>query len=141
MTIMHKVSAADRRFIGDVEACVLDPDRFDHRAHLRAAYVYLAETEPDRAVERMREALRAFLVHHGSDVSKYHETITRAWILAVRHFMDSTPTAESADDFIDANPRLLDSSIMLTHYSAESLFSAQARAEFVEPDIQPIPSR
>jgi hypothetical protein len=51
-------------------------------------------------------------------VSKYHETITRAWILAVRRFMELTPAADSADTFIDANPRLLDSKIMFTHYSA-----------------------
>lgn len=136
----HHVSSADRAFIGDLQACLLEPDRFDHRAHVRAAYVYLAEHEPDRAAERMRDTLRAFLGHHGIDVSKYHETITKAWILAVRHFMASTPAARSADEFIDANPRLLDSSIMLTHYSAELLFSPQARATFVEPDIEPIPT-
>ena len=34
---------------------------------------------------------------------------------------------------------LLDPKIMLTHYSAERLFSPEARAEFVEPDIDPIP--
>jgi len=34
---------------------------------------------------------------------------------------------------------LLDSKIMLTHYSAELLFSDQARAEFVEPNLDPIP--
>jgi hypothetical protein len=38
-----------------------------------------------------------------------------------------------------ANPALLDSKIMLTHYSATVLFSAEARGEFVEPDISPIP--
>jgi hypothetical protein len=28
---------------------------------------------------------------------------------------------------------------MLTHYSAEHLFSADARRSFVEPDLDPIP--
>ncbi len=87
----------------------------------------------------MRESLVAFLGHHGIDAAKYHETITRAWILAVRHFMDRTPHSDSADAFIDANPVLLDSKIMLTHYSAEVLFSAEARARFIEPDLQQIP--
>lgn len=40
---------------------------------------------------------------------------------------------------IERNPELLDSRIMLTHYSAEVLFSDEARARFVDPDIQPIP--
>jgi hypothetical protein len=34
---------------------------------------------------------------------------------------------------------LLDSRIMLTHYSTELLFSDKARAKFVEPDLDPIP--
>jgi hypothetical protein len=135
----HRISPEDRRFLAELEACALEPDQFDHRAHVRAAYVYLAEHEVDGAAERMRDTLRAFLMHHGIDVSKYHETITRAWILAVRHFMELTPPSGSADEFIQSNPRLLDSRIMLTHYSAERLFSPKARTEFVEPDIEPIP--
>ncbi len=34
---------------------------------------------------------------------------------------------------------MLDAKIMMTHYSAEVLFSDEARAEFVEPDLEPIP--
>lgn len=135
----HKLSAEDRRFITQLESGALTPDQFDHRAHVRAAYVYLAEGDADVAVERMRDTLMRFLEHHGVPPSKYHATITKAWVLAVRHFMERTPEAASADQFIDANPALLDSKIMLTHYSAELLFSAEARAEFQEPDQDPIP--
>ena len=60
-----------------------------------------------------------FLSHHDIPASKYHETLTRAWVLAVDHFMHRSPSRQSADDFIDRNPMLLDSKIMLTHYSAE----------------------
>jgi hypothetical protein len=59
--------------------------------------------------------------------------------MAVRHFMEASPACESADAFIEQNPKLLDSKIMLTHYSAEVLFSDEARAQFVEPDLSPIP--
>ena len=137
----HQTSAEDREFITDLESGSLEVARFDHRAHVRAAYTYLVSRSPDHAVERMRESLRGFLERNGIPVSKYHATITKAWILAVRHFMDRTPESASADEFIEANPRLLDPKIMLTHYSAELLFSPQARAEFVEPDIDPIPRR
>ncbi len=65
--------------------------------------------------------------------------MTRAWILAVRRFMANTSQADSADSFIDRNPMMLDGRIMLTHYAAELLFSDEARATFVEPDIDPIP--
>lgn len=135
----HSISANDRQFLAELESARFEPGQFDHRAHVRAAYIYLAESDSDRASERMRDALLGFLRHHGVDPSKYHETITRAWILAVRHFMQLTPAAQSADEFIDANPQLLDAQIMLTHYSAELLFSPQARATFVDPDLGPIP--
>lgn len=135
----HRASPSDLRFLADLEAGALAPADFDHRAHVRAAYVYLTESGPDEATVRMRTALLAFLARHGVPASKYHATITRAWILAVRHFMASSLSSDSADAFIDANPRLLDGGIMLTHYSAELLFSPEARAEFVEPDQGPIP--
>jgi hypothetical protein len=135
----HHVSAADQQFIADLEAATLAPSQFSHRAHVRAAYVYLAGADAESAAERMRATLLAFLEHHGIAPSKYHATLTKAWILAVRHFMENSPGADSADAFIDANLRLLDAKIMLTHYSAELLFSPSARAAFVEPDQSPIP--
>ena len=135
----HRVSTNDRQFLADLEASELAPAQFDHRAHVRAAYVYLAESDAETAAERMRVTLLALLRRHNIAPSKYHATMTKAWILAVRHFMALSPDAESADEFIDANPRLLDSRIMLTHYSAELLFSPEARADFVEPDQSPIP--
>jgi hypothetical protein len=39
----------------------------------------------------------------------------------------------SSDAFIDANPELLDSKIMMTHYAAAVMFSPEARA-FREPE-------
>jgi hypothetical protein len=138
-TPRHGITSGDRRFRDDFEAGAVPPADFGHRAHVRLAYTYLAESGVDDAAARMRAALLAYLAHHGIDAAKYHETMTRAWILAVRHFMQRSPGATGADAFIDANPALLDSRIMLTHYSAELLFSPEARARFVDPDLDPIP--
>jgi hypothetical protein len=135
----HELSADDRRFRTEFEACRLAPETFDHRAHIRLAYTYLAEADAEAALALMRAALQAFLRHHDIDVSKYHETITRAWILAVRHFMAISPASPSADAFIEANPAMLDSKIMMTHYSTGLLFSEEARARFVESDLDQIP--
>lgn len=135
----HLLSEADKDFLADFEAGRIRPADFGHRAHIRLAYILLCEHDDDGAHERMRQSLRSFLRHHGIDASKYHETMTRAWILAVRHFMEKTPRSESADDFIDQHPQMLDSKIMMTHYSAGVLFSDEARAQFVDPDLDPIP--
>ena len=139
MSQRHQLSEADSRFAADFEAFQISPEAFDHRAHLRLAYVYLVEGSQDAATARMRDSLLGFLRHLQIDPAKYHETITRAWILAVRHFMERTPESDCADSFIDANPIMLDSEIMLTHYSAELLFSEEARRRFAEPDLDPIP--
>jgi hypothetical protein len=134
----HGLSDDDRGFRAAFEACAVAPARFGHEAHVRLAYVYLAEHHVEAAVERMRASLLKFLEHNGVPRAKYHETLTRAWVLAVRHFMDRSPST-SAGDFIAKHPELLDSKIMLTHYSASVLFSPDARERFVEPDLDPIP--
>lgn len=87
----HRSSAEDLMFRRAYETGEIAPAAFDHRAHLRLAYVYLSELDDDTAFRAMRDALRAFLERHGIDVAKYHETLTRAWILAVRHFMAKSP--------------------------------------------------
>lgn len=135
----HAATSDDRQFCSHFESGGIDPAAFNHRAHVRLAYVYLVEYGADGAADRMRTSLIGFLERNGIDTSKYHETITTSWILAVRHFMEKSAPAASADAFIDANAPLLDTTIMMTHYSAGVLFSPDARARFVEPDLDAIP--
>ncbi len=135
----HRVSEEDARFRRAFEALEVAPAEFDHAAHVRLAYVYLCEGGVEAAVEQMKRALLAFIAHVGADPVKYHATITRAWVMAVDHFMNKSEACGSYAEFVRINPRLLDSRIMLTHYSAELLFSPAARTSFVAPDIQSIP--
>ncbi len=87
----------------------------------------------------LKQALLRYLQHHGVALSKYHETLTRAWLMAVRHFMAISPRSDSAASFLEHKPRLLDSRIMLKHYTRDRLFSDEARSRFREPDLLPIP--
>ena len=135
----NSLSADDLQFKTRVESGELPPADFSHRAHVRLAWVYLAGNDAEPAHAQMRATLLRFLERHGIDPAKYHETITRAWILAVRHFLARTPDCATAAEFLERNPALLDSKIMLTHYSKDLLFSPAARREFVEPDRDPIP--
>ena len=137
----HEIMEEDLAFKNEVESCAFPVPDFDHRAHLRLAYVYLVETNsPRKSVNLVRKALVGLLKHAGINPSaKYHETLTEAWLLAVHHFMHHIGSSSSANDFINRNSSLLDSKIMLTHYSESVLFSESARVGFVEPDIEPIP--
>ena len=139
--MQHRVSDEDARFRQAFEALEVAPAEFDHAAHVRLAYVYLCEGSVESAVENMKRALLAFIAHVGADPVKYHETITRAWVMAVDYFMGRSEACGSYADFLRINPKLLDSRIMLSHYSAEVLFSPAARQAFVEPDVQPIPPK
>jgi hypothetical protein len=86
--LKHELSISDLEFRAAFEAGAFAPADFSHRAHVRLAYVYLADCDVDLALERMRAALVSFLSHHDIPASKYHETLTRSWLLAVNHFID-----------------------------------------------------
>jgi hypothetical protein len=47
---------------------------------------------------------------------------------------------DSFEEFIARNPQLLDCQLPERHYSSETLWSAGARREWVEPDLLPLPS-
>ncbi len=136
---MHLLTTADQEFRRCFEAGELLPSAFDHRAHLRLAYVHLATHGPDRAVATFRESLQQFLLYHSIDVAKFHATLTQAWLQAVWYFMQRVGDTCSSDEFLDKSSALHDPNVMLTHYSSSVLFSEEARRQFVVPDLDPIP--
>ena len=66
--------------------------------------------------------------------------MTKAWVQAVRHFIEMAGDTESFEEFIVFDKRLLDTEIMLSHYSRERLFLSHARSCYLPPDLQAIPS-
>lgn len=135
----HTISTEDARFREDFAAGKVAPADFNHRAHLRLAYVLLCEHDLDSAYGLMRDGIQGFLSVNDVDPAKYHETMTQAWMMAVKHFMMNSSQSRSFEDFAGQHPVMLDPKIMMTHYSHDTLFSPAARAAFVEPDIDPIP--
>jgi hypothetical protein len=136
---MNTIAPSDRRFLRLFETCALTPAEMRHRAHVRLAYIYLRLYPFEVALESLRTGLHRFLAHNGAPASAYHETITRAWLLAVRHFLHSTAPVANSEEFLAACPRLLDKEIMAAHYTPEVLMSSVARSRFVAPDREPIP--
>lgn len=134
----HAASGSDLQFQQAFEIGAIKPSEFNHLAHLRLAYLYLVEGGLAHAQNRMRHSLLTFLRAKGVPTAKYHETLTRAWVMAVSHFMNRASSASFAEFAVNSKP-LLDSNVMLTHYSAEALFSERARSAFVAPDLEAIP--
>lgn len=134
------VSKDDNYFKDRVEKLTFPVEEFDHKAHLRLAYIYLAGNSIHESVKLMRVALYGLLKHAGMEPKeKYHETLTQAWIFAVFHFMRCSDGSSSSEHFLNDNDVLLNPKIMLTHYSEEVLLSNSARIKFVEPNLEQIP--
>ncbi len=77
-TIRHLLSKEDSIFKTQLETCEFPVSDFDHKSHLRLAYIYLVEHTIETAIPMMRESLNHFIQHNGVPASKYHETLTQA---------------------------------------------------------------
>ena len=125
----------DDTFLSRFEAASLPS--FNHRDHLRVAFAYARRGGVEPAVERARDGLRRFTAAH-SQAARYHDTLTTAWARVVGHYALRAHD-DDFDAFLAAHPRLLERDLLATHYSRERLFSAAARASFVEPDLLALP--
>jgi hypothetical protein len=141
MTTEFALSPADAHLLQAFESCELTSATFRHREHLRLAHIYLTLHPFEIALQTLRSRLQAFLAHLGAPPTAYHETMTRAWLLAVAHFMRQSREQRSSEDFLSTSPALLNKEVMYTHYTPERLKSSAAREGFVEPDLEPIPLR
>lgn len=139
--VMKKYTTEDE--ISDLvrafEEATINREDWKHFEHLVVGLFYVANHGADAALVKMRDGIRRLLVKgFGVDVSKempYHETITAFWIRELAELDKAAgpiaierKVAELSENFDKDHP--------LKFYSRELLFSDEARARFVEPDIQ-----
>jgi hypothetical protein len=120
-----------------LERCEIPEDGFRHTSHLRVAWIYLTESATtDQAADRMAATLRRFAAAVGHP-EKYHHTMTVFWMrrLGVEH---ATQPDASLDDILTHTPALLDKNLPLAYYSPGRLFSEEARASWLDPDLRPL---
>lgn len=117
----------------------LPASRFDHRAHLRVAWILLQRQPLRVAVDRMCSGVRAFAAHVGQP-EKYHATLTAA-LVRLMHARGAADREVSFPAFLARCPDLLTDArgAVLGHYSEALLDSDEARAGFVAPDREPLP--
>lgn len=135
----HKLSKEDIRYFNAFQRCEIAVDEFNHKAHLKLAYILLVHYDVEEAYVKLKSYLLNFLKYNGVPENKFHETMTRAWLLAVKHFMHVSSVSENAEDFISNNDILSDKEIMFTHYSRDLMSTELARTSFIAPDLEPIP--
>ena len=119
------------------EDATIGRDAWKHAEHLTVALHYLSLYDIETATEKMRSGIFKLLAAFGVDLTKempYHETLTIFWMRAVAEFNTSKNGAAMLDK---ANELVTtyDKDYPLKFYSREYLFSAEARAAFVEGDL------
>jgi len=117
----------------------LPKSQWTHATHFAAA-LWLMELN---ASDAMPSVIRAYNVATGvanTDISGYHETITKASLRAARAFRAERPHLalfEVCNALMTS--RFGRSDWVLDHWSRERLFSKEARGSWLEPDLLPLP--
>lgn len=127
----------DGEFIERFEQGCLSGSNFPHRAHLRMAWLYVKDLGSEVAIDKAAQGIRNLADANGQ-VNLYHDTLTRAWVylVAAAVAQSSSPTFT---DFLGNHRELLDKQLLLRFYSPGLLASPEARAQWVAPDLTPIP--
>lgn len=117
-------------------------EQWNHRAHLKVAYLYLNRYSYAEALERLRSGIQAYNAAHGiqdTPTGGYHETMTQVWLRLVHATLRQFGPAESTDAFFEAQTQLGSKRTPLLFYSRERLMSAEAKCGFVAPDLAALP--
>ena len=114
------------------EASDIDPDRFNHEAHVYVAWLYVREYELSDAIGRFTAGLKRLVSKFGAE-GKYHTTLT--WFLTLL-IAERIETNEPWVVFKLRNADLMERSkeVLSNYYSDGHLFSKRARERFVLPD-------
>ncbi len=131
----------DEEFLAAFENCTLPFEQWNHRAHVRVAYLYASCLDVDSATQRMRSGVKAYnkanRVPEALDQG-YHETITVAFMRLISEAAALGDHAGSFDEFAQLWPQLFDKRALLRFYSRHRIMSAEAKASYVEPDLMPL---
>jgi len=138
-------SDAEIEHIGEgLVARTLPRPEWTHEAHL-AATTYLTTRRPDIDLDKeLPGIIRGYNESVGGvddDTQGYHDTITRVFLRGVRLFLSEADLGEPLHELVN---ELLLSPMgrrewPLRFYSADRLFSVEARRHFVPPDIAALP--
>ena len=125
----------DQRYLVQFETCTLDPATFNHRAHLRIAWIYVSNHDVDAASRKTCAGIRKFATAAG-DADKFHHTITEFLVRTMAARMSAEP-ATTFEEFLQRNPDILEDArgLLARHYSADSLASDAAKSGWVAPDL------
>jgi len=118
--------------IEDFEASNIDPERFNHEAHVYVGWLFVREFELSEALARFDAGLRRLVIKLGAE-GKYHATLTWFFLLLIAERIEDN---EPWQAFRSRNIDLVNDSkeLLSRYYSEGHLLSKRARERFVLPD-------
>lgn len=134
----------DAKFIEAFEAAAIPSEQWNHRAHVRMAFLYLRDLPLEEALDVIRNGIRTLNKANGivdSATEGYHETATVAWARVIASCIAHHGPIDTFDSFASANPHLCQRTLLRGYYTRERIMGAEARRSFVEPDLAPLPAR
>jgi hypothetical protein len=129
---------SDQALVEEFESCRLPTAQFHHADHIRLAWNYLGQMTEAEATRRIEQSIRRYAAHNKIP-HLYHHTITLAWMKLAAAAFRATPPETGFPEFAARNPELFDVQRLKNYFSKELLESAQARADWVEPDLRRLP--
>jgi|SRR5262245_39909637 len=127
------------------ESCALPRNHWDHKAHLTVACWYLICYPEQEAARRIREGIQRYNKAVGIVTNRengYHETITMFWASMVKSFLkDATLECSIVGLINNLVDRYANKLLPLEYYSRDLLMSREARFNWVEPDLKPLPCK
>ena len=135
--------ADDDAFLAAFESCAIPKAEWTHQAHVRMAWLYLRRLGLEEAILKIRSGIQKYNAAVGGAPNGYHETVTQVYTRLVYDCLSRRGGREKSwGEFVSGFPELFDrqNPPSLKYYRKETLSSDEARARFVEPDLQPLPS-
>ena len=131
------MTADERALVDAFRDGTLTASAFHHADHVRMAWIYVREFGFDGALRQFVDGLKRFAVAKGVP-RLYHATITQAYLSLVAERAALIP-ADAWEAFAGAHADLLawKPGVLDGYYSAERLWSDEARARFLLPDRAP----
>lgn len=122
----------------------LPKSAWTHTAHLKVGLWHLLHYSPTESLARLRDAIRHYNLCCGvanTDTSGYHESLTCFYVVMIAHFLTTTDRNLNVDMLAAALVECYGAKdLPLNYWSRDRLFSVEARLNWVEPDLVPLPN-
>ena len=131
---MTAIELSDDELLQQFEDTSLSTSVFDHRQHVRVAWLFVTRHGMPDAIDEFSRALRRFATAKGAH-NLFHVTITWAYLLLIDERQRACQASGWAC-FAAHNEDLLrwKPSILEKYYTHDVLWSDRARLSFVMPD-------